>query len=95
MEEQVDTERTKTERTETKRTDQEREYASYTQYTMHARGEASMSATFDDVSLLYYWAPTILTLIEQQMYFDIAHLPSFTSLDAYTFLYFKDTNFEC
>ena len=99
MEEQVDTERTKTERTETKRTDQEREYASYTQYTMHVRSEASMNATFDEISLLdrsmYYWAHAVQTFVEWWMYFDTTQLPSFTPPDASTFLYFTDTNFKC
>ena len=94
MEEHFDTERTKTERT-----DKETNHASHTQHAMPARGEASTSATFDDVSLLdrlmYYWAPTVQTPIEQQMYFDTAQLPSFTPSDASTFLHFKDTNFEC
>ena len=54
MEEQADTKKTRTEMT-----DQETKYASHTQHTMPARGEVSMSITFDDVSLLdrlmYYW----------------------------------------
>ena len=81
MEEQDDTERTKT-----KRTDQQREHVSHTQHTMPARGEASMSATFGDVSLLdrsmYYLAPIVYAPVEQQMYFDTAQLPSFTPPDA-------------
>ena len=47
MEEKADTERN-----ETERTDQEMKHASHTQHAMPARGEDSMSATFDDVSLL-------------------------------------------
>ena len=58
MEEQADTKKTRTEMT-----DQEIKHASHTQYTMSARGEASMNATFGDVSLLdrsmYYWASTV------------------------------------
>ena len=74
-------------------------HTSHTQHAMPARGKASMNATFGDVSLLdrsmYYWVPTVQTPIEQQMYFDIAQLPSFTPPNASTFLHFKDTNFEC
>ena len=40
------------EQANTERTDQEREHASHTQNAMPAQGEASTSATFDDVSLL-------------------------------------------
>ena len=47
MEEQAETEKT-----ESERTDQKRKHASHTQHAMPARGEASISATFDNVSLL-------------------------------------------
>ena len=71
MEEQTDTRRT-----ETEKTDHKREHAFHTQHAMPTRGEASTSATFNDVLLLdrsmYYWASMIRTLIEQQMYIDIA-----------------------
>ena len=64
MEEQADTERTKIERT-----DQEMKHAFHTQHAMSARGEASTSATFGDVSLLdrlmYYWAHAVQTPVEQ------------------------------
>ena len=94
MEEQADTKKTRTEIT-----DQETKHASHTQHTMPTRGEASTSATFDDVSLLdrsmYYQAHAVQTPIEQQMYFDTAQLPSFTSPDTFSFLHFRDTNFGC
>ena len=84
---------------DTERTDQETKHASHIQHAMPGQGEASTSATFDDVSLLdrsmYYCVPSVQTPIEQQMYFDTAQLPSFTPPDASTFLHFKDTNFEC
>ena len=52
-----------TEKTEIEKTDQKREHASHTQHAISAQGEASMSATFDDVSLLnrsmYYWVPAV------------------------------------
>ena len=90
MDEQADTRRTETEMTK---------HASQTQYTMPIRSEDSMNASFNDISLLdrlmYYWASAVQIPIEQQMYFDISHLPSFTPSDASTFLHFKDTNFEC
>ena len=58
-----------------------------------------MNATFDDISLLdrsmYYWAHAVQTFVEWRMHFDTTQLPSFTPLDASTFLYFTNTNFEC
>ena len=74
-------------------------HASQTQHTMPIQSEASMNATFDDISLLdrsmYYWAHTVQTFVEWRMHFDITQLPSFTPPDASTFLYFTYTNFEC
>ena len=94
MDEQVDTRRTKTEMT-----NQEIEYASYTLHTMHVQSEASMSTTFSDFLLLdrstYYQVAAVWTLVEQQMYFDMAQLLRFTLPNASTFLHFKDTNFKC
>ena len=90
IDEQANTRRTETEMSK---------HASQTQHTMPIQSEASMNATFDDISLLdrsmYYQAHAVQTFVEWWMYFDTAQLPSFTPLDASTFLYFTDTNFEC
>ena len=87
------------EHADTERTDQETKHAFHNQHALHGQGEASTSATFDDVSLLdrsmYYCVPSIQAPAEQQMYFDTAQLPSFTPPDASTFLHFKNTNFKC
>ena len=60
MEEQADTDKTDTEWT-----DKEMEHASYTLHAMLVQSEASMSTTFNDVSLLdrsmYYWVPAVWT----------------------------------
>ena len=90
MDEQADTKKTRTEMT-----DQETKHASHIQHTMYVRSEASMN----NISLLdrsmYYWASAVQIPIEQQMYFDTSQLLGFTPSDAFTFLYFTDTNLGC
>ena len=70
MEEQADTERPETAR------------AIHTQHVETVRGESSAGTTLGDISLLdqsmYYWAPTIQTLIKQHIDFDASQPPIFS-----------------
>ena len=73
MEEQVDAERTEIGR------------ATHTQHAETVHGESSSGTTLGDISLLdrfmYYWAPTVQTLIEQHISFDATLPPIFSPPD--------------